>query len=283
MKNNRVIKSYKMKDTIFETHNSKYKDHHQNLLSDPPSVSLDGSNDTNNDSTGSDTPSQEQNTPEMTLSLIDSLFCVDNGIRGGLEYFREEFLHPGRGKLTIVALAIAKSMDPLVISEDDAILHLMLTRQFLRSTHLERVYQVDIFARVNKRYQAEKDQLQQEMQRKIDLLSNQLVTLGHDPGEDASPLSEVRPKKSPRLVLTLALPTTPNDARRYIDGPNSVLAKTPCPIVYTLENGYAYVKVRLVVSFLLGMGLPTPFNTPSMDRDGPCSCYNKEAFKELLS
>ena len=84
-------------------------------------------------------------------------------------------------------------------------------------------------------------------------------------------------------MRTLAFPTTPNDARKYLDGPNSVLAKIPCPIVYALGDGYAYVKVWSVISFLLAMGLPTPFNTPSMNWDGPRSCYNKPAFKELLS
>ena len=284
MKKVQVKKTNRKRQEIFRDHHYENSGNHRNLLSVPPSGCLNVSDLTTDASTSQEIPVRELHSPERTLSSIESLFSLENGIRGGLEYFRAEFIGPlGAGKLTIVALAIAKSMNPLVVSEKDAVLHLMLARQFRRSTRLERVYHVDIFSRVNDKYQSEKDKLQEVLERKIELLSEQVLALGGVPLDEASPSYAVRPTQRPRTVLTLALPTSLNDSRKYLDGPKSVLARTPCPIVYALDDGYAYVKVRSVVSFLLAMGLPTPFNTPSMKRDGPRSCYNKPAFKQLLS
>lgn len=220
---------------------------------------------------------------EILVSLIDALFQIENGLRGGKEYVIAELTcPPGSGKQCIVSLALASSNDPSVISPEDAILHLMLTRQFLRNTRHEREYGADIFRRINNRYQSEMQQKEETHLAHLSLIQERLSHLGISVPLDLFDKSP-SPKRSRNHRLTLSLPTVPNDVRRYLEGPKSLLAYVPSVVVSSLDDGYAYVSVKSVMTLLLSMGLHLPHNTPDIDIDSSRSCYNKPAFKTLLS
>ena len=235
-----------------------------------------------------------QSERESVTNLICSLFGGKDTEVGGKEYFLAEYLKPGTGKLKLISLALADSTDPYIISDDDAVLHLMLTRQFLRSTRLEREYTCDIYSRLNERYQEEKESEHRSFSERIDMLMERIELLSTEeqdksipPEEQSSPFVVLPPSPRPsqrrRTFIRLNLPTQPKSLYRYLESKKSVVAMLPCPDVLSLEDGYAYVSVSSVLKFVLAMGIQTHINTEGLSAQSPRSCYNKPAFLDILA
>lgn len=229
-----------------------------------------------------------------TRSFINSLFDEQN--LKGKEYFLHEFKEKNSGLLSVIAFSLADCQDPFSITKEDAVLHLMFTRQFLRATRDERIHNVDILSRLNKRYQKDIEVINAKHETQVESLteyisylesqlSSRRLFMGDEEDNRYSSPSEVNLEpvlQRPRTTRRLAIPTSPNDCRKYLEGKNCVLSKIPSPNVNVLNDGYAYVSVKEVISILLAMGISTPKNTPSMNLQSSRSYFNKPAFVELM-